>query len=86
MEIALRMIDPTVAIPYWDSVMDGYLPNPKDSTMWTNELVGSTDASGNVIDGPFANFPTLEGHLHITRFVVGIVFFLIRKQRKLKGF
>ena len=80
------MIDPTVAIPYWDSVMDGYLPNPKDSTMWTNELVGSTDASGNVIDGPFANFPTLEGHLHITRFVVGIVFFLIRKQRKLKGF
>lgn len=67
MEIALRQIDPSLALPYWDSTMDGLLPDPKDSVMWTDELMGSADSSGAVIGGDFANFRTFQNHPRITR-------------------
>ncbi|VDK68512.1 unnamed protein product [Litomosoides sigmodontis] len=66
-EIALRQIDPTVSIPYWDSVLDSGLPNPQDSVMWTNELMGTTNANGAVTGGDFANFVTFEKHPNIRR-------------------
>ncbi|KAM3720271.1 putative tyrosinase-like protein [Dirofilaria immitis] len=66
-EIALRQIDPSVSIPYWDSVLDSGLPNPEDSVMWTIELMGTTDAGGAVTGGDFANFDTFEKHPHIRR-------------------
>jgi hypothetical protein len=50
-----------VPIPYWDSVMDSYLPNPRDSMIFTAEFMGATDDAGKVIDGPVAFWRTVDG-------------------------
>uniref|UniRef100_A0A914BV37 Tyrosinase copper-binding domain-containing protein n=1 Tax=Acrobeloides nanus TaxID=290746 RepID=A0A914BV37_9BILA len=60
LEFALREIDPTIALPYWDVTMDQILPDPKDSIMWTADFMGSVDSNGNVNSGPFASWTTLE--------------------------
>lgn len=62
-EIALRQIDPSLALPYWDSTLDGNLPNPRDSSIWTDEFMGNTDAQGNLVTGDFAGFRTLSVRL-----------------------
>jgi hypothetical protein len=49
-------VDPDVALPYWDTTLDARLPNPRDSVLWTEELLGASDQLGAVIDGPFADF------------------------------
>uniref|UniRef100_A0A0M3IBJ1 Tyrosinase_Cu-bd domain-containing protein n=2 Tax=Ascaris TaxID=6251 RepID=A0A0M3IBJ1_ASCLU len=67
MEIALRQVDPTLSLPYWDSTLDSRLPVPKDSVMWTDGLMGTSDANGSVIGGAFADFVTFQNHPHITR-------------------
>ncbi|CAK5113221.1 unnamed protein product [Meloidogyne enterolobii] len=66
-EIILRKINPNISMPYMDVTLDARLPNPADSILFTKEFIGSTDGNGNVIDGPCANFKTLQGDPYITR-------------------
>uniref|UniRef100_A0A914L0Q2 Tyrosinase copper-binding domain-containing protein n=2 Tax=Meloidogyne TaxID=189290 RepID=A0A914L0Q2_MELIC len=66
-EIILRKINPNISMPYLDVTLDARLPNPADSILFTKEFIGSTDDKGNVIDGPCANFKTLQGDPCITR-------------------
>uniref|UniRef100_A0A914VW86 Tyrosinase copper-binding domain-containing protein n=1 Tax=Plectus sambesii TaxID=2011161 RepID=A0A914VW86_9BILA len=56
LEVALRQLDPDVAVPYWDSTLDEGLPTPKDAILWTDDFFGGNN--GNVISGPFANWVT----------------------------
>uniref|UniRef100_A0A914D835 Tyrosinase copper-binding domain-containing protein n=1 Tax=Acrobeloides nanus TaxID=290746 RepID=A0A914D835_9BILA len=53
-ENALRYVDPEVALPYWDSVLDDSLPDSQDSILWTGDFLGTTDEYGNITTGPFA--------------------------------
>jgi len=43
-----------LAIPYWDSELDSYMPNPADSAVFTNDLLGT--AKGKLNSGPFKDF------------------------------
>uniref|UniRef100_A0A183BKG6 Tyrosinase_Cu-bd domain-containing protein n=1 Tax=Globodera pallida TaxID=36090 RepID=A0A183BKG6_GLOPA len=67
MEIALRQVDPTIAIPYWDSSLEAQLPTPADSHLFTKEFMGSTDEQGNLVYGHFANWKTIDGNPNIRR-------------------
>ncbi|KAL6730885.1 hypothetical protein Aduo_001808 [Ancylostoma duodenale] len=69
MEFAIRQIDPSLYLPYWDSTMDGRLARPADSVLFTDALAGGTDAQGYVNSGPYLTFRTLEGQPHIKRAV-----------------
>ncbi|ETN85844.1 common central domain of tyrosinase, partial [Necator americanus] len=61
LEIALRRVDPTVALPYWDSTLDSTLPNPRDSSMFTNELMGRQGPDGSIQTGAFRGWRTVDG-------------------------
>ncbi|KJH52769.1 shTK domain protein [Dictyocaulus viviparus] len=66
-EFAIRQIDPTLALPYWDSTLDGALARPTDSVLFSSELGGNTNPQGFVNSGPFTNWQTLEGQANIKR-------------------
>ncbi|CAK5113229.1 unnamed protein product [Meloidogyne enterolobii] len=66
-EIALKQVDPRVSLPYWDSTLDGILPAPKDSVMFSNDFMGTTDAAGNLIGGDFGGWRTLTGRANVLR-------------------
>ncbi|KAH7716076.1 CBN-TYR-4 protein [Aphelenchoides avenae] len=57
----MRAVDPNVALPYWDSTLDSNIPNPAESVLWAEELVGGTDGSGWIISGAFAGWRTADG-------------------------
>lgn len=57
-ELALRQVDPGVALPYWDSTLDEGLPSPKDSVLWTPDFLGNGD--GPVSSGPFAGWTAVQ--------------------------
>ncbi|KIH68241.1 hypothetical protein ANCDUO_01420 [Ancylostoma duodenale] len=61
LEIALRVVDPTVSLPYWDTTLEFALHHPNDSILWTKELMGKEDNDGYVYESPFMNWKTLDG-------------------------
>ncbi|MFH4980879.1 hypothetical protein AB6A40_007588 [Gnathostoma spinigerum] len=66
-EVALRLIDPEVSVPYWDSVVDHYLPDPRDSILFSDIFAGNTDIRGNVVTGPYAFWVAMNGYPTIIR-------------------
>ncbi len=53
-EFALRHMDPTVALPYWDSTLEKALPSEKDSMFFDESFAGTSN--GVVTTGAFAGF------------------------------
>uniref|UniRef100_A0A914S644 ShKT domain-containing protein n=1 Tax=Parascaris equorum TaxID=6256 RepID=A0A914S644_PAREQ len=66
LEIALRLADAEVSLPYWDSTLDSLLADPRDSILWTDELMGSTDENGTV-QGDFSNWKVPQGRRMLRR-------------------
>ncbi|KAL4234834.1 hypothetical protein ACF0H5_006475 [Mactra antiquata] len=60
-EEALREVNGTVALPFWDSRLDFHMADPVDSIIWTAAFLGNGD--GFVRTGPFANWNTPTGRL-----------------------
>ncbi|KAH9495705.1 putative tyrosinase-like protein tyr-3 [Bulinus truncatus] len=58
-ENALRQVDPTVCLPYWDSTLDNQLTNPSSSSLWTDDYLGTP--RGPVVSGPFAGWRLPRG-------------------------
>ncbi|XP_053402540.1 tyrosinase-like protein [Mercenaria mercenaria] len=57
----LRMINPTISLPYWDSTLDFDMADPVESIIWTETFLGN--GNGFVTTGPFANWAAAGGQL-----------------------
>uniref|UniRef100_A0A8R1EK26 ShKT domain-containing protein n=2 Tax=Caenorhabditis japonica TaxID=281687 RepID=A0A8R1EK26_CAEJA len=68
-EFALRQVDPSVNLPYWDSTLDSGLPRAADTILFSEYLMGGSSAQGLVNSGPFVNWQTLSGRAQIQRAV-----------------
>ncbi|XP_062611355.1 putative tyrosinase-like protein tyr-3 [Saccostrea cucullata] len=60
-EEALREIDPSVTLPYWDSTIEQYMDSSAESLLFTAEFMGN--GNGEVTSGPAANWQTETGPL-----------------------
>ena len=58
-EYMLTQHEPTVSIPYWDTVLESKLVQPKDSVLFTDDLLGPN--TGPLTSGPFAGHSNPEG-------------------------
>lgn len=58
-QAALKDVDPSVCIPYWNSALDSGLPNPAMSPVFTADFFGNGE--GPVVTGPFAGWITPSG-------------------------
>lgn len=57
-ENALRDLDQSISLPYWDWTIDATLSDPSMSDLWKDDFLGGSSKSlnGRVIDGPFSNW------------------------------
>ena len=55
-ENALREKVPGLTIPYWDSTLDGGLPDPRSSIIWSPRFMGN--GNGRIKTGPFRGWNT----------------------------
>ncbi|KAK3085777.1 hypothetical protein FSP39_008591 [Pinctada imbricata] len=69
MENALRQVEPSITIPYWDCTMDAHMTSPAQSAIWSQHFFGN--GLGVVDDGPFANWTTPFGFGLLKRSVSG---------------
>ncbi|KAL3851683.1 hypothetical protein ACJMK2_015410 [Sinanodonta woodiana] len=60
-EEALRQIDSSVSVPYWDYTLDYELEDPTQSIMWTSLFMGNGD--GVVSTGPSAGWQAFDAPL-----------------------
>ncbi|OZC12469.1 hypothetical protein X798_00100 [Onchocerca flexuosa] len=68
LEIALRLIDPDVSLPYWDSTLENMIPENTDTVLFSEELMGENDRNGNIINGFISHWITPKGRHVIRRF------------------
>uniref|UniRef100_A0A915M585 Tyrosinase copper-binding domain-containing protein n=1 Tax=Meloidogyne javanica TaxID=6303 RepID=A0A915M585_MELJA len=61
LETMRRFKKSVLGLPYWDSSLDGGLPAPEDSIMFSDYLLGEADDFGFVTNGLFANWTTMDG-------------------------
>jgi hypothetical protein len=70
-ENALKEVDPSVSLPYWDANLDQLLGNhlAAKTIMWTDRFFGN--GNGPVTSGPFANwkilYPSRNGQTVLNR-------------------
>ncbi|CAG9529666.1 unnamed protein product, partial [Cercopithifilaria johnstoni] len=60
LEIALRIIDPDVSLPYWDSTLENAIPESTDTILFSKELMGENDKNGNIINGFISHWTTSQ--------------------------
>uniref|UniRef100_A0A183FU98 Tyrosinase_Cu-bd domain-containing protein n=1 Tax=Heligmosomoides polygyrus TaxID=6339 RepID=A0A183FU98_HELPZ len=71
-ELAFRRFLPEgsrLGMPYWDSSLESELPDPRESIFFSSLFVGASNSSGQIVDGPFASWKTMEGTRELVRFV-----------------
>lgn len=71
-ELLLRKYLPqgsTLGIPFWDSTLEAYLPNPGESSFFTGDFVGETDEADFVSTGPYRDWKIMEGTRRVQRYV-----------------
>ncbi|WKX89503.1 hypothetical protein Q1695_008844 [Nippostrongylus brasiliensis] len=71
-ELVLRRFLPEgsqLGVPYWDSTLDSELPDPRESIFFSSLFMGAANATGNIVDGPFAAWKVMEGTRPLLRFV-----------------
>jgi tyrosinase len=68
-EMDLRAIDSSMALPYWDWTADAAMPDPSVSPIWDENFLGGNGVESDdwrVASGPFAfskgNWPIPKGH------------------------
>ncbi|KHJ88528.1 hypothetical protein OESDEN_11676 [Oesophagostomum dentatum] len=58
-----------LGLPYWDSSLESELPDPRESVFFSSLFVGASNTTGQIVDGPFSDWKTMEGDHRLVRFV-----------------